>query len=151
MKCPIYLPLQKQYFNLQSCIYSGENFCVLSSNDLHFDDMSQEDHEEIQEGRSRKFQLTAHHANPPRAKYRRGVLSSFLFKGVVAAWMTGVAPSHVGANAACQTILNINILLWPSSSTLWTQNLNSFQPRSTSDWGPQQVQKCKHLLLGPTP
>jgi len=85
VKCPIYLPLPKQYLDLQSCIYSGENFCVLSSNDLHFDDMPQGDHEEIQEGRSRKFQLTAHHVNPPRAKNRRGVLSSSLFKGVVAA------------------------------------------------------------------
>jgi hypothetical protein len=42
--------------------------------------------------------LTPHHAKPPLANSRSGVLSGSVFKGVVAAY-TGVAPSHVGAKA----------------------------------------------------
>lgn len=43
--------------------------------------------------------VTPHQVNPPRAKSRSGVVPGSVFKGVVAAWCTGTAPSDAGANA----------------------------------------------------
>lgn len=58
--------------------------------------------------------LTPHQANPPLAKSRNGVLSCSFFKGVVAAWYTGVAPSHVGANATWHqhSRITVNTVSW---------------------------------------